>query len=137
MLKQSPLLKASFFSLGLILAFINALSQAPFDNATRALYIFDLAKYIDYGSAFADSSSIKIGVPLLSGVDGCILPPEQLSVLAHRADLDAYPAGRDAPAVQFSTPASAALFISEPLRIVLLIQSLHRAHLDAAHAAGA
>ena len=64
MLKQSPLLKASFFSLGLILAFINALSQAPFDNATRALYIFDLAKYIDYGSAFADSSSIKIGVML-------------------------------------------------------------------------
>jgi len=36
--------------------------QGGFDNPTRALYIFDLLKYIDYGSGFADSSTFKIGV---------------------------------------------------------------------------
>jgi len=40
----------------------NVYSQGGFDNPTRALYIFDLAKYIDYGPGFADSSSFKIGV---------------------------------------------------------------------------
>ena len=57
-------MKTSLFSLGLILAFNSARGQGPFDNPTRALYIFDLAKYIDYGSAFTDSSSFKIGVML-------------------------------------------------------------------------
>ena len=64
MLKPGILLKVSFFYLGLILPFNNSEGQGPFDNSTRALYIFDLAKYIDYGSAFADSSSFKIGVML-------------------------------------------------------------------------
>jgi serine phosphatase RsbU (regulator of sigma subunit) len=36
--------------------------QQGFDNATRALYIFDLAKYINYGPGFADSSTFRIGV---------------------------------------------------------------------------
>ena len=40
----------------------NVFSQGGFDNPTRALYIFDLAKYIDYGPGFADSSTFKIGV---------------------------------------------------------------------------
>jgi len=40
----------------------NLYSQGGFDNPTRALYIFDLAKYIDYGPGFADSSTFKIGV---------------------------------------------------------------------------
>jgi serine phosphatase RsbU (regulator of sigma subunit) len=35
-----------------------------FNNPTRALYIFDLAKYIDYGPGFQDSSNFKIGVLL-------------------------------------------------------------------------
>ncbi len=39
-------------------------SQEGFDNATRALYIFDLSRYIDYGPGFADSSNFKIGVLL-------------------------------------------------------------------------
>jgi len=38
--------------------------QGGFDNPTRALYIFDLAKYIDYGPGFADSANFKIGVML-------------------------------------------------------------------------
>jgi len=31
--------------------------------------------------------------PVLSGVDGAVLTPEELSVLSHRADLDAYATG--------------------------------------------
>jgi serine phosphatase RsbU (regulator of sigma subunit)/uncharacterized protein YegP (UPF0339 family) len=38
--------------------------QGGFDNPTRALYIFDLSKYIDYGPGFADSATFKIGVLL-------------------------------------------------------------------------
>lgn len=40
----------------------NAFSQAGFDNPTRALYIFDLAKYVDFGPGFSDTASFKIGV---------------------------------------------------------------------------
>ncbi len=47
---------------GLILLFISANGQTGFDNSTRALYIFDLAKYIDYGPGFQDSSTFRIGV---------------------------------------------------------------------------
>ena len=39
-------------------------AQTGFDNPTRALYIFDLARYIDYGPGFADSSAFRIGVLL-------------------------------------------------------------------------
>jgi serine phosphatase RsbU (regulator of sigma subunit) len=48
----------------IVLLFIarTAYSQGGFDNATRALYIFDLAKYVDYGPGFADSASFKIGL---------------------------------------------------------------------------
>jgi serine phosphatase RsbU (regulator of sigma subunit) len=43
----------------------NISGQSGFDNSTRALYIFDLvAKYVNYGPGFADSSSFKIGVLL-------------------------------------------------------------------------
>ena len=42
--------------------FNRANSQESFDNPTRALYIFDMAKYIDYGPGFADSSNFTIGV---------------------------------------------------------------------------
>jgi serine phosphatase RsbU (regulator of sigma subunit) len=36
--------------------------QAGLNNGTRALFIFDIAKYIDYGAGFADSSVFKIGI---------------------------------------------------------------------------
>ncbi|HQG62221.1 MAG TPA: YfiR/HmsC family protein [Bacteroidales bacterium] len=42
----------------------NTFGQVGFNNPTRALYIFDLAKYIDYGPGFRDSSNFKIGVLL-------------------------------------------------------------------------
>jgi serine phosphatase RsbU (regulator of sigma subunit) len=53
-----------FLLLGMMLLVINSYSQVGFDNPTRALYIFDLAKYVDYGPGFADSSNFKIGVLL-------------------------------------------------------------------------
>jgi serine phosphatase RsbU (regulator of sigma subunit) len=36
--------------------------QAALNNGTRAVFIFDIAKYIDYGPGFADSSVFKIGI---------------------------------------------------------------------------
>jgi len=57
-------LQKAILSLGLMIMVINSYSQAGFDNPTRALYIFDLAKYVDYGPGFADSSNFKIGVLL-------------------------------------------------------------------------
>lgn len=36
--------------------------QKGFDNPTRALFIFDMAKYIDYGESFKDSSVFRIGI---------------------------------------------------------------------------
>jgi len=62
MLKQIRFIRTSILSLGLIFLINNTYSQGGFDNPTRALYIFDLAKYIDYGPGFADSSTFKIGV---------------------------------------------------------------------------
>ncbi|MEI6049059.1 MAG: YfiR/HmsC family protein [Bacteroidota bacterium] len=63
MLKHIRFLKTSILSMGLILLINNAYSQIGFDNSTRALYIFDLvAKYVNYGPGFSDSSSFKIGV---------------------------------------------------------------------------
>ncbi len=57
-------LRKTILSMGLMIMVINSYSQAGFDNPTRALYIFDLAKYVDYGPGFADSSNFKIGVLL-------------------------------------------------------------------------
>jgi serine phosphatase RsbU (regulator of sigma subunit) len=37
-------------------------SQNVLDNSSKAVFIFDMAKYIDYGPGFADSSVFKIGV---------------------------------------------------------------------------
>ena len=40
----------------------NAFGQAGINNGTRAVFIFDIAKYIDYGAGFADSSVFRIGI---------------------------------------------------------------------------
>ncbi len=50
-----------FFSGLLILAVEPVYCQQGFNNATRALYIFDLARYIDFGPGFEDSATFKIG----------------------------------------------------------------------------
>ena len=62
MIKPSGLIKAFIFSFSLIVAASDLFSQDGFDNPTRALYIFDMAKYIDYGPSFADSSVFRIGL---------------------------------------------------------------------------
>jgi len=64
MIRQVHFIKSAVLFLSLILSVSNSYSQVGFDNATRALYIFDLSKYIDYGPGFADSSNFKIGVLL-------------------------------------------------------------------------
>jgi serine phosphatase RsbU (regulator of sigma subunit) len=62
MKKQTGLLLKVILSAGLILASMNSSGQEGFDNSTRANYIFDLSRYIDYGPGFADSSVFKIGL---------------------------------------------------------------------------
>jgi len=64
MLKKLSAIRFSILFSGLILLFNSSFSQGGFDNPTRALYIFDLAKYIDFGPGFADSSTFKIGMLL-------------------------------------------------------------------------
>jgi len=64
MIKHFCLIRKTILTISLILPFTGLLGQGGFDNATRALYIFDLSRYIDYGSAFTDSSNFKIGVLL-------------------------------------------------------------------------
>ena len=62
MLKKIGIIRISILTLGLTLLINNAYSQAGIDNGTRAVFIFDIAKYIDYGPGFADSSVFKIGI---------------------------------------------------------------------------
>ncbi len=45
-----------------LVMFIKVSGQEGFDNPTRAVFIFDMAKYIDYGPGFADSSVFRIGL---------------------------------------------------------------------------
>jgi serine phosphatase RsbU (regulator of sigma subunit) len=62
MLKHVGFIRVSVFSFGLIYMINNAYSQSGLDNGTRAVFIFDIAKYIDYGPGFADSSVFRIGI---------------------------------------------------------------------------
>jgi serine phosphatase RsbU (regulator of sigma subunit) len=62
MTRKLHLFKAILMALVLILTVNRANGQTGFDNPTRALYLFDLAKYIDYGAGFADSATFKFGV---------------------------------------------------------------------------
>lgn len=48
--------------LGLISVIKTGYSQSALNNGTRAVFIFDIAKYIDYGPGFADSSVFRIGI---------------------------------------------------------------------------
>jgi serine phosphatase RsbU (regulator of sigma subunit) len=53
-------LSATFLIIGISLS-----GQNGFDNSSRALYIYDLvARYVNFGSSFADSSTFKIGIIL-------------------------------------------------------------------------
>jgi serine phosphatase RsbU (regulator of sigma subunit) len=60
--RHTSFIKTTFLCFGLIISILTSFSQGGFDNPTRAVYIFDMAKYIDYGPGFADSSVFKIGL---------------------------------------------------------------------------
>jgi len=61
MIKYVRILKGFALFLGLIF-FYDSYGQTGFNNGTRAVFIFDIAKYIDYGQGFADSSIFRIGI---------------------------------------------------------------------------
>ena len=61
-MRQKGLNKSIILSAGLFFFMSLSFGQAGFDNSTRAVYIFDMARYIDYGPGFADSSVFKIGI---------------------------------------------------------------------------
>ncbi len=61
------MLKVKSFLFPAILSFLLVLpgrltGQSTIDDGTRAVFIFDIAKYIDYGPGFKDSAVFKIGV---------------------------------------------------------------------------
>jgi len=62
MLKLSNYLRASLLVTVLIFLMNSAFSQNVLDNSSKAVFIFDMARYIDYGPGFADSAVFKIGV---------------------------------------------------------------------------
>jgi serine phosphatase RsbU (regulator of sigma subunit) len=61
MIKYVRIVKGLALFLGLIF-FYDSYGQTGFNNGTRAVFIFDIAKYIDYGQGFADSSIFRIGI---------------------------------------------------------------------------
>ena len=62
MIKQFRFFKVSILFLGLLSVSNIGFAQTPLNNGTRAVFIFDIAKYIDYGPGFADSSVFRIGI---------------------------------------------------------------------------
>jgi serine phosphatase RsbU (regulator of sigma subunit) len=62
MLRQIRFIRISALFLGLFLMVNNMFGQPGLNNGTRAVFIFDIAKYIDYGPGFADSSVFRIGI---------------------------------------------------------------------------
>ena len=62
MFKNYLPVKAALLSAVLIVLLNKIYCQGGFDNPTRAMYIFDMARYIDYGPGFADSAVFKIGI---------------------------------------------------------------------------
>jgi serine phosphatase RsbU (regulator of sigma subunit) len=62
MIKKNLFIKLSVLFFGLILMNYYAFGQTGLDNGTRSVFIFDIAKYIDYGPGFNDSSVFRIGI---------------------------------------------------------------------------
>jgi serine phosphatase RsbU (regulator of sigma subunit) len=62
MLRPRRFIRIPLLSLGLIFLINSTYGQAVLNNGTRAVFIFDIAKYIDYGPGFADSSVFRIGI---------------------------------------------------------------------------
>ncbi|MCU0471864.1 MAG: YfiR/HmsC family protein [Bacteroidales bacterium] len=60
--KHTGFLRSGILILILFLTVNKISGQEGFENPTRAVYVFDMARYIDYGPGFADSSVFKIGL---------------------------------------------------------------------------
>jgi serine phosphatase RsbU (regulator of sigma subunit) len=56
-INKIPLVLLFFFQ-----AILPLSGQSSFDNATRAVFIFDLSQYVDFGKEFRDTSVFRIGV---------------------------------------------------------------------------
>lgn len=56
MLNKILLIRTTILFFWLLLLLTDLFSQDNIDNSTKAVFIFDIAKYIDYGSGFADSA---------------------------------------------------------------------------------
>ena len=62
---KSVSFRGSILTIFLFFLVLPTYGQNGFDNSSRALYIYDLvAKYINFGPGFADSSTFKIGMML-------------------------------------------------------------------------
>ena len=81
---RSTLPRITALAVFLLLSLSNSFAQAGFDNATRALYIFDLAKYINYGPGFEDSSVFRIGMLFGEGDFGLVDEMHRLKVARPR-----------------------------------------------------
>jgi len=62
MFRDTRIIRFPAILLGFILIVNNTFGQAGLNDGTRAVFIFDIAKYIDYGPGFADSSVFRIGI---------------------------------------------------------------------------
>ncbi len=62
MFKRVRIIRVLILSLGFFILMNRSYGQGSIDNGTRAVFIFDIARYVDYGPGFADSSVFKIGV---------------------------------------------------------------------------
>jgi serine phosphatase RsbU (regulator of sigma subunit) len=62
MLRPIRFIRISGLSFVLFLMINYSFGQKGINDGTRAVFIFDIAKYIDYGPGFADSSVFRIGI---------------------------------------------------------------------------
>lgn len=59
---RNTAIKLQILLILLLFSSIKISAQQSLNNGTRAVFIFDIAKYIDYGPSFADSSIFRIGI---------------------------------------------------------------------------
>jgi serine phosphatase RsbU (regulator of sigma subunit) len=64
MIRKTKLFRMTILFFILMISMARAYSQTGFDNPTRALLIYDLARVINYGPEFRDSSQFRIGMLL-------------------------------------------------------------------------
>ncbi len=54
--------RLAFICIALFIQVTMTFSQQSFDNASRAVFIFDLSQYVDYGDEFEDTTVFRIGI---------------------------------------------------------------------------